>query len=107
MSKKDMKDGISSHPASETTKKALEMIESIPAEDDDLILKGGSAVIKPNHFFQTEPVYDVAGIIYADLDLNETTDGHLLLDTDGHYSRPDVFTLQVDTREKQNVKFGS
>ena len=105
MTKQDMLDGINSNGESEITELAAKMIESIPVEADDFVLKGGSAVIKPNHELQVEPLFDTPSIIYSEINLNETTDGHLILDTDGHYSRPDVFTLNVDTRSKKNVTF--
>ncbi|MBA4748149.1 MAG: carbon-nitrogen hydrolase family protein [Sphingopyxis sp.] len=45
--------------------------------------------------------------IFADIDLGEITASLGALDTDGHYSRPDVFELQVDAREKDGVVFGN
>lgn len=45
--------------------------------------------------------------IFADIDLGEITAGLAALDTDGHYSRPDVFELHIDTRAKEGVVFGS
>jgi predicted amidohydrolase len=105
LSKKQMMEGISSHGNSDYIQKALEMIESIPAEDDENLLKGGSAVIKPDHEYLLEPLYDEECIRYADLELSLSTEGRLFMDSNGHYSRPDVFTLSVDTREKNNVSF--
>ena len=37
--------------------------------------------------------------------VQEDKEGNLFIDTSGHYSRPDVFHLTVDTRSKQNVQF--
>ena len=42
----------------------------------------------------------------AELDLNEIGQGLASLDTDGHYSRPDVFELSVDTKPKDGVSLG-
>ena len=41
--------------------------------------------------------------LFADLDLGEIGQGLASLDTDGHYSRPDVFELRVDTTTKDGV----
>lgn len=43
--------------------------------------------------------------IYADIDLAEIGAGLAALDTDGHYSRPDVFELRVNTQETEGVVF--
>lgn len=41
---------------------------------------------------------------HAELDLAAVAGGLAILDTDGHYSRPDVFELSVDTRAKDGVE---
>ncbi|MCG8435194.1 MAG: nitrilase, partial [Gammaproteobacteria bacterium] len=51
------------------------------------------------------PVQDKAEIVYADLDLGKIAEGNLALDTDGHYSRPDVFRLEVNEAPQANVSF--
>ncbi len=105
LTKAQMVEGISSLGNSDHIQKALEMIESIPADKDTPLLRGGSAVIKPDHEYLVEAVYDEECMVYADLDLSLCTEGNLFMDSDGHYSRPDVFTLSVDTRERKNIHF--
>lgn len=84
---------------------ALEMLEQIPGSSEDLLLKGGSAVIGPDGNFLCEPLYDKSDILYADLDLAKIQESNLVIDTDGHYSRPDIFKLQVNTNPQSNVSF--
>ena len=44
-------------------------------------------------------------ILYADLDLAAVQAQRRMFDPVGHYARPDVFTLHVDTRAKSAVVF--
>jgi predicted amidohydrolase len=104
LTKKQMLDGIISVSGDDSP--ALELIKSIPAEDNDFLLKGGSSVIKPDSEYLVEPLQEKSQIIYADLDLSMLSEGNLFIDTNGHYSRPDIFQLQVNTNDQQNVKFG-
>lgn len=87
-------------------REVLELLESIPGQEEDLIFRGGSAVIGPDSDYIEGPVFDQACIIYADLEPQRVTEGRLYLDTDGHYSRPDVFRLEVNDRPQPNVSFG-
>ena len=51
------------------------------------------------------PVIGEECVVYADLDLDQVAREQFALDTVGHYSRPDIFTLTVDTRKKPQVNW--
>jgi nitrilase len=82
---------------------AIELLQAIPGGEKDLILKGGSAVIAPDGNYLAGPVFDEPCILYAEIEPERITQGHLVLDTHGHYSRPDVFHLEVDDCPRLNV----
>jgi nitrilase len=71
------------------------------------LMRGGSAIIAPDGSVLAGPVFDAEAILYAEVDLDEITRGHLDMDPVGHYSRPDVFELRVDTRPRSAVVFPS
>jgi nitrilase len=95
------------HSLGQPDSSALELLEAMPGEKEDLILRGGSAIIAPNSEYLKGPVCDEACIIYAEIELGRIAEGHLFLDTQGHYSRPDVFHLEVDDQPQSNVTFKS
>jgi len=83
------------------------LLEAIPGDDPTLLLRGNSAIIAPDASYLAGPAPAEATILYADLDLGRITQGHLALDVDGHYARPDIFQLMVDDRPQPNVRFAS
>jgi len=97
-------EGFNSHKTPD--KKAAELLEAMPGGDNTFLLKGGSAVIAPDTEYIKEPVLNSC-ILYASIDLDRITEGRLFLDTVGHYSRPDVFHLTVNTTPQHNVTFAS
>ncbi|MDH3529996.1 MAG: carbon-nitrogen hydrolase family protein [Acidobacteriota bacterium] len=101
-----------------TKQNALDGFKSLNTEDtevyallesmrNDQLQRGGSAVIAPDISYIAEPVFDDPSTLFAELDLSLLRQGNLLLDTDGHYSRPDVFELRVNDRKNANVRFAS
>ncbi len=78
---------------------ARELIEAIPGE---VLNKGGSLIAAPD-----ATVVAQAGegeeTMTATLDLSAIAEGLAALDTDGHYSRPDVFELTVDTLARDGL----
>ncbi|NKX56506.1 carbon-nitrogen hydrolase family protein [Arthrobacter mobilis] len=73
----------------------------------DVLMRGGSLIIDPSGKVLAGPVFDEETILYADVDLETKTRAHLDFDTVGHYSRPDVFSLTVNTRRADSVTFTS
>ncbi|XRM48176.1 hypothetical protein ABZX51_011114 [Aspergillus tubingensis] len=67
----------------------------------DTLGGGASAVIAPDGRRLTEPLPpNEEGFIYADVDLDVILSCRHFVDACGHYSRPDLLWLGVDTREK-------
>jgi nitrilase len=46
-----------------------------------------------------------AGILYHDIDLEKVSTARRALDVSGHYSRPDIFQLHVNTQAQAPVVF--
>lgn len=84
---------------------ALSLLETIPGDDSRLLLRGGSSIITPDGGYLAGPVFDQREIVHADLDFKLITEGALTLDTAGHYSRPDVFHLEVNEQPQPGVAF--
>jgi nitrilase len=83
-----------------------EQIESItPDEKLRKSLRGGcyTAIISPEGVPLCEPVTQGEGMAIAELDPALITKRKRMLDSVGHYARPDIFTLLVDREERRNV----
>jgi nitrilase len=65
------------------------------AEGDDLLSRGGSAIIAPTGEYLAGPLWDEEGVLYADLDPALMYAERQRFDPVGHYSRPDVLRLTV------------
>ncbi|MGO2063024.1 carbon-nitrogen hydrolase family protein [Leucobacter sp. UCMA 4100] len=72
---------------------------------ENWLIRGGSVIIDPLGTVLAGPVYEQETILYADIDLSQRTRGHFDLDTTGHYGRPDVFELTVNTRANEGTVF--
>lgn len=103
LSKGDVMEGF--HALRVHAPEAQALLEAIPGPDDRLIQRGGSAVIGPDGAYLATPLFDAPGIVTADLDTSRLAEERMALDTSGHYSRPDVFELSVDTRPKTGIRF--
>jgi nitrilase len=70
---------------------------------DTVLMRGGSLIVSPLGELIAGPNYEGETILYADVDLDDIVRGKYDFDVVGHYARPDVFALQVDTAEKPAV----
>jgi nitrilase len=70
--------------------------EDVPlAEGDELVGRGGSAIVAPTGEYLAGPLWDEEGILLADLDPDLLYAERQRFDPVGHYSRPDVLRLSV------------
>jgi nitrilase len=65
------------------------------AEGDELVGRGGSAILGPDGSYLAGPLWDEEGILYAELDPQRLYEERQRFDPAGHYHRPDVFRLKV------------
>jgi len=61
----------------------------------EVLLDGGSAIIGPDGEYIIGPVTGREELLTAELDTQKVIEESLSLDVSGHYSRPDIFQLQV------------
>jgi nitrilase len=66
---------------------------------------GDSAVIAPGGDIVDGPMHQEKGILYAEIDTERASIAKRDLDITGHYSRPDLFTLDVDTRHQSPISY--
>lgn len=65
------------------------------APGDELLGRGGSAILAPDGSYLAGPLWDEEGILYAELDPQRLYEERQRFDAAGHYHRPDVFSLTV------------
>jgi nitrilase len=68
-----------------------------------VLIRGGSMITSPLGEVLAGPLYDAEGIVAVDIDMADCTRGKYDLDVVGHYARPDIFDLRVDTRPRTAV----
>jgi len=81
----------------------LEISEELDAWPETLSA-GGTAIYGPLGEVLGEPLWNQAGIVYADLDMGAIHRSRFDFDVTGHYARPDVFSLIVDESPKHSVE---
>jgi nitrilase len=80
--------------------------DDYPIAIDDpaaVLIGGGSCIVDPLGRVLAGPARDGEAILTADLDLAEIDRAVFDLDVVGHYARPDLFRLEVDTRPRSAV----
>lgn len=74
-------------------------------DPETVLIRGGSCIISPLGEVLAGPVFDAPAILTAEIDLGAISRGYLDLDVVGHYARPDLFQLTVNTQAMPAVRF--
>jgi nitrilase len=91
--------------------RAADIPDSLPGkadlfkDPDEWINPGDSVIVAPGGKIAAGPMHEEIGILYADIDHERIGMARRSLDIVGHYSRPDVFRLHVDTKPRPPVEF--
>lgn len=67
---------------------------------DEWLEPGNTVIVAPSGALLAGPVRNREEILYADIDLAEVRAARRLFDPTGHYHRPDLFRLGVDTNPR-------
>ena len=72
-------------------------------EDGGWVEPGNSVIVGPNGELLAGPARHEEAILSAELDLDAVRAARRMFDPVGHYHRPDIFQLTVDTRPRPAV----
>lgn len=70
---------------------------------ETVLMRGGSMIVAPLGEILAGPHYEGETILYADIEPDAVIRGKYDFDVVGHYSRPDVFSLSVNTARQRAV----
>jgi nitrilase len=74
-------------------------------DEDEWVNPGDSVVVAPGGKIVAGPLHETQAILYADIELEKVGQARRMLDVVGHYARPDLFQLHVNTRAARPVVF--
>lgn len=74
-------------------------------DPEEWVNAGDSIVIAPGGEIQAGPMRNEQGILYTEINTDSVAMARRTLDIVGHYARPDIFTLHVNTRAQHPVEF--
>ena len=82
------------------------LLDALPAEVRERLTLGGgnSAIVAPRGDYLAGPAREGEQLLYADLDLTRIDALKAIVDSAGHYSRPDVVQLKLDRSAKRNIE---
>jgi nitrilase len=78
--------------------------ERLYPDANEWVNGGDSVVIAPGGDIVAGPLRKEEGMLFAEVDSARAATAKRALDVVGHYSRPDIFTLHVNTRPQSPVE---
>jgi nitrilase len=85
---------------------ADQMNNKLPDAPDTVLMRGGSLIIDPLGKVLAGPVFNEDALLMAQLDLSIIPQAQMDFDPVGHYARPDLFSLSVNTAPQEAVRLG-
>ncbi|MFA5956610.1 carbon-nitrogen hydrolase family protein [Hyphomicrobium sp.] len=82
-----------------------EYSELLQSEPPAVLIRGGSCIVDPLGNVLLAPEFGASSVRVAELDRRKITRGKYDLDIVGHYARPAVLTLNVNTSAQASVTF--
>ena len=79
--------------------------DNLYSDDEKWVNPGDSLVVAPGGEIIAGPMHQEKGILYAEVDAEQARTAKRALDVSGHYSRPDIFQLQVNTKPQSSIKY--
>lgn len=79
-----------------------EKYQTLVADEPETMCRGGSIIVAPNGKILAGPLYDKAGVLVAEIDLEEIKLNKLDFDVIGHYARNDIF--EFDVKDQPEIK---
>ncbi|MFL0810351.1 MAG: carbon-nitrogen hydrolase family protein [Agarilytica sp.] len=79
--------------------------DALYPDAEEWINPGDSVVIEPGGEIIAGPLHQEEGILYCDINREKVVTAKRALDVAGHYSRPDIFTLNVNTQPQSPIQF--
>lgn len=83
-----------------------ERYQPLVGNEPETMCRGGSLLVAPNGKILAGPLYDKAGVLIAEIDLEEVRRNKLDFDVIGHYARNDIFEFDVknqpETKKEPN-----
>ncbi len=80
-------------------------LDEIIVKAPDVLANGGSCIAGPDGEWIVAPVLHKYGLIIETIDFNRVYEERQNFDSVGHYSRPDITQLHVNTERQSTVKF--
>ena len=72
-----------------------EAYRELATDADEDFCNGGSVIVAPSGKVIAGPLFGSAGVLTADIDLDDIAKSKLDFDPNGHYNRPDIFRFEV------------